>query len=220
MMALDFPDFRSFSNNVEKSLGGAATLHPSAKIIASLEPDMPADRALKIFTMLRKFNIDDSLRLTLLFPQELQLYWQCNDAMGELFLSNISQTCNRRVDPSQHNLEFFGAPLSDFYIVDEVANVGGPFFTLVKKVGSALEEQLYFFDTRNCSKLSIGFKVYLDLAMKSFAPLYWQCLFIDEKLTTSRTEALQKSLEWLSMHAPSDAVEMLKQRLKEKSALG
>lgn len=215
-MPSEFPDFRAFALSVEAQLGKIATMLPPADAIASMPPDLPIERAEKIFKMLQKVELDSALKTTMLLPQELQLYWQDNDAMGELFLSSISGTCNRLVDPSQHGIEFFGAPLADYRIVDEVANVGGPFFTLIKKVADRLEEQLYFFDTRNCWKISISIQEYIDLAMKSFAPLYWQCLFIDEELLASRADALERSLGYLADKADDAALSKLRVALAKK----
>ncbi len=216
-MTIGFPDYRSFAMNVDQTLGSAATLLPSTEFLVALEPDMPIARAEQIFALRRQVKLDEGLKRMLLMPQELQLYWQEGEAMGEFFLGNISGACARTVDPSQESLEFFGAPLGNYRIIDEVANVGGPFFTLVQLVGDHLREKLYFFDTRDCFEMSLGIGDYIDTAFATFAPLYWQCLFIEQKLLPSRAEHLGKSLSWLLDKAPSPQLDLLIARLKEKS---
>lgn len=211
-----FPDFRKFAETVMAKLGHSATLLPPAEDIAKLGPDMDVETAEKVLRMLCPGEIAEGLKQLMMMPQELQLYWQDGRAMGELFLGSTSGIDGRLVDPSQHALEFFGAPLSDYRIIDEVSVVGGPFFTLVRRHENRLEEQLYFFDTRDCWTMDIGIADYLDLALKSFAPLYWQCLFIDEALSPARATALADSLQFLAKKADQSVVLRLLELLKQK----
>jgi hypothetical protein len=215
-MTSSFPDYRKFAASVAPIFGSDAVLLPTADEIASFGPDLPIDEAVANFKKFNSVRLDPELESTILLPEELQLYWQVNEAMGELFLGSASGLSYRKIDPSQQSLEFFGAPLGNYRIIDEVANVGGPFFTLVQLDGDHLREQLYFFDTRKCWEISIGVKEYLDIAMKSFAPLYWQCLFTDEPLASPRATALDKSLAYLANKADSAQLAKLAQALDAK----
>ena len=211
-----FPDFRKFAKDVDKQLAASATLLPPAGEIAKLGPDMDENEANEMLTLLCDVEVAPELKAMLMLPQELQVYWQEGPAMGELFLCNTSGIDSRRVDVSQRELEFFGAPLSDYRIVDEVANIGGPFFTLVRREGNRLAEQLYFFDSRECWKLELAVADYIELAFKTFAPLYWQCLFIDAPLRQSRHEKLEQTLKYLDGKAVQEALDRLSQALRAK----
>lgn len=215
-MADKFPDFRGFVNEVTNHLGDSATLLPPAKEIAKLEPDIDFEEANQMLKSLCECEIAEELKALIMMPQELQLYWQNGKAMGELFLGNTSEIDYRLVDPSQHSLEFFGAPLSDYRIIDEVSIVGGPFFTLVKREGNRLDSRLFFFDTRDCWKMDIAVADYIDLAMKTFAPLYWQCLFIDHPLIASRADMLSASIDFLRLQADPTALDRLERALHSK----
>jgi hypothetical protein len=215
-MTFEFPDFRKFAQAVTAQLGKSATLLPPAEEIAKLGPDMDVETAERVLPMLCECEIADDLKVLLMLPQELQLYWQDGKAMGEMFLGNTSGIDSRLVDPSQHALEFFGAPLSDYRIIDEVSVVGGPFFTLVRRDGNRLAERLYFFDTRKCWKMDISIADYVNFALKSFAPLYWQCLFIEDALNPKRAEILADSLKYLATRADPSVVEMLEEKLQAR----